>query len=107
MSIALPEQFSALTPFAEKWAIDSEKDRRIMRMNSSQDELQSFYRTMKPILDDVVQYLNQFKLEEMAATEQQLLQMSLSLVEISVAVELFHNPWPVNAWPWDKFSVAR
>ena len=106
MSVLLPEQFSTLTPYAEKWAIDSEEKRRIVRMNSSQSELQSFYQAMKPILDEVIQYLNQFNLEEMANAEQRLLQMSLSLVEISVAVELFRNPWPLNAWPWDKFSVA-
>ena len=107
MSVLLPEQFSALNPYAEKWAIDSEKQRRIVRMNSSQSELQAFYQAMKPILDEVIQYLNQFNLEEMANAEQRLLQMSLSLVEISVAVELFRNPWPMNAWPWDKFSVSH
>ena len=35
-----------------------------------------------------------------------LLNLSLALVEISVAVELFHNPWPKEAWPWEKFSVT-
>ena len=107
MSVLLPEQFPTLNPYAEKWAIDSEEKRRIMRMNSSQSELQSFYQTMKPILDEVIQYLNQFNLDELADAERHLLQMSLSLVEISVAVELFRNPWPLNAWPWEKFSVSH
>ena len=107
MRHSLPQQFTDLTPFADKWAIDTEEARRVERMNTSQDDLMAFYQAMKPVLDQAVQHLNQFDLEEMAPPEQHLLQMSLSLVEISVAIELFHNPWPVNAWPWEKFSVAH
>ncbi len=106
MSNSLPQQFADLAPFADKWAIDTEQARRVERMNTSQSDLMTFYQAMKPVLDSAVQYLNQFDLNQMAPPEKRLLQMSLSLVEISVAIELFHNPWPVNAWPWEKFSVA-
>ncbi len=106
MSIQLPAAFSQLAPFAEKWALPTENDRRTARMTSTQEELKVFYQAMKPVLDDAIQYLNDFDLEQMPGPERNLLNTALSLVEISVAVELFRNPWPRNAWPWEKFSVA-
>jgi len=105
VSMSLPTEFSQLTPFAEKWALDTESARRETRMGCSQEELTTFYQAMKPVLDDAIQYLNKFDLDEMPDPERNLLNTALSLVEISVAVELFRNPWPQNAWPWQQFSV--
>ena len=106
MSTPLPAAFTQLTPYAEKWALDTERARRETRMGCSQEELTTFYQAMKPVLDDAIQHLNTFDLEKMPDPERNLLNTALSLVEISVAVELFRNPWPMNAWPWEAFSVS-
>lgn len=106
MSRALPADFTQLAPYAEKWALGTESSRRKTRMQSSQAELVEFYNAMKPVLDDAIQHLNKFGLDDMPEPEQNLLNTALSLVEISVAVELFRNPWPLNAWPWDAFTVT-
>jgi len=106
VTTALPAAFQQLTPYADKWALDSESARRETRMRSSQEDLITFYEAMKPVLDDAIQYLNTHDLENLPKPERNLLNTALSLVEVSVAVELFHNPWPLNAWPWEAFSVG-
>jgi hypothetical protein len=102
----LPAQFAAWEPFAADWCLATERERRERRMRSSQAELDAFSKAVKPRLDEAIQYLNGFPLHDLPVPEQNLLNLTLSLVEISVAVELFFNPWPLDAWPWQAFSVA-
>ncbi|WP_428301733.1 hypothetical protein [Immundisolibacter sp.] len=102
----LPAQFAAWEPFAADWCLATEHERRARRMHSTQGELERFYKAVKPRLDEAIQYLNGFALHDLPAPETNLLNLTLSLVEISVAVELFFNPWPLDAWPWQEFSVA-
>ena len=106
MSAPLPDAFASLAPFTDKWVLASEKARREARMTSSMEEIKAFYNAMKPVLDDAIQHLNQFELEALPEAEQNLLWLCQSLVEVSVAVELFFNPWPRNAYPWEKFAVT-
>lgn len=102
----LPAQFAEWEPFAADWCLATEHDRRERRMRSTQAQLEAFYKAVKPRLDEAIQYLNGFSLQNLPAPERNLLNLTLSLVEISVAVELFFNPWPLDAWPWREFSVA-
>ncbi len=102
----LPAQFADWEPYAATWCLATEHDRRERRMHSTQPELERFYRAVKPRLDEAIQYLNGFPLDNLPAPERNLLHLALSLVEISVAVELFFNPWPLDAYPWQEFSVA-
>ncbi len=102
----LPAQFAEWEPFAANWCLATEHERRERRMRSSQRELEAFYKAVKPRLDEAIQYLNGFALDALPPRERNLLNLTLSLVEISVAVELFFNPWPLDAWPWREFSVA-
>jgi hypothetical protein len=102
----LPAQFAEWEPFAADWCLATEHERRERRMRSTQGELEAFYRAVKPRLDEAIQYLNGFPVHDLPAPERNLLNLTLSLVEISVAVELFFNPWPLDAWPWREFSVA-
>lgn len=102
----LPAAFAEWEPYAAKWCQATEHARREQRMHSTQAELERFYKAVKPRLDEAIQYLNGFALDDLPARERNLLNLTLSLVEVSVAVELFFNPWPLDAYPWEKFSVA-
>ena len=102
----LPAPFAEWEPWAATWCLATEHDRREQRMHSTQAQLEQFYRAVKPRLDEAIRYLNGFPLGDMPPQEKNLLHLTLSLVEISVAVELFFNPWPRDAYPWQQFSVA-
>jgi hypothetical protein len=80
MSTLLPNGFSDLEQFAE-WAL--------------------------PRLEGVLAYLDQFSLQEMPQDAQRLLHLSLSLAEISIAVELFHEPKVTGGCDPERFIVVR
>lgn len=106
MSKTLPKQFAQFQALADDWSLPTENERRLRRMHSTQQELQRFYDATKPALDGWIQYLNGFDLDTMAEPERNLLNLALSVVEVSPAIELFDNPWPKDVYPWDKFEVA-
>jgi hypothetical protein len=56
------------------------------------DEINAFYNAMLPRLEKTLAYLDQFSLQEMPQDAQRLMFLSLSLAEVSIAVELFHEP---------------
>ncbi len=87
----LPPQFSELEAFAD-WALPTETARRQKRLNSSMDEIESFYRAVLPRLEEVLEYLNDFPLVNLKGPEKRLMDLTLSLAEVSAAMELYGRP---------------
>lgn len=87
----LPSGFSDLEPFAD-WALAGESDRLQKRLASSMEDIQGFYSAMLERIEDTLAYLNGFSLDELPEPEQRLLNMTLSLAEVWVAVELYKRP---------------
>lgn len=99
----LPEPFRDLEPFAE-WALPTEKERMEAREASTIEDLQVFYDAMAARLPAIVQYLKQFPLDKMPEPSQRLLNMALSLVEVSIAVELYRSPHVINGFDRSRFG---
>ena len=55
-------------------------------------KIQAFYDVIFPQMEAVVAYLNQFPLNQLPEVTQQLYYLTLSLVEVTSAVELYHQP---------------
>jgi len=89
--VPLPEPFQSLEPFRD-WALATERERRAKRLSSSMEEIQAFYDALFPQLEAVVAYLDQFPLDQLPAEAQPLYHLTLSLVEVTSAVELYHHP---------------
>jgi hypothetical protein len=106
MNIQLPSEFSDLEQFAH-WALPTSVKRNRKRITSSMDEINAFYNALLPRLAEILAYLDQFSLEEMPQDAQRLLSLSLSLAEISMAVELFHEPTVTGGCDPARFVVAR
>jgi hypothetical protein len=103
---ALPESFQDLEPFAE-WALSTEVERMAARENSTIEELQVFYDAMLRRLPAVVEYLNQFPLDRMPEQAQRLMQMALSLNEVSIAVERYRQPRVINGRERARFFPGQ
>jgi hypothetical protein len=88
----LPAAFTDLDPFVKHWALPRESERNNKRISSSMDDLQRFYDAMLPRIGEAAKYLDQFPLDEMPADALRLLHLSLSLMEISMAVEVLGQP---------------
>ncbi len=107
MSAQLPAKFSDLEPYVEAWAHASIQDRWNKRLNSTMEEIQAFYDAIMPRMEALVEHLNQFSLDAMPEKEKQLFRLAASLMEISVAVELFRAPDEANVFPAERVTIER
>ena len=87
----MPPAFAELGPFVD-WSLDSESERLEKRLVSSMEDIQAFYSVMLGRIEEALDYLNGFPLDQLPGPEQRLLNMTLSLAEIWVAVELYKQP---------------
>ena len=88
-SSLLPKKFKDLEVFVDEWALVTESERVKKRYSTSMEEIKSFYDAMVPQLEELLEYLNQFSLDELPEAEQRLLYLTYSLAEISLSVEIF------------------
>jgi hypothetical protein len=91
-SLKLPKDFAGLEKFFETWCLATQTERHNKCVTSQMQELEEFYQAMLPRMDSIAEYLNQFPLQNLEADAQNLLNLSLSFIEVSLAVELFHEP---------------
>ena len=87
----LPPAFAELEPFVD-WSLATESERLQKRLDSSMDEIRAFYSAMLGRIEEMLEYLNGFPLDQLNEPEQRLMNMTLSLAEIWVAVELYNQP---------------
>jgi hypothetical protein len=106
MNSQLPSEFSDLERFTD-WILPTSVERNRKRLASSMDEINALYNTLLPRLEEILAYLDQFSLEEMPQHAQRLLFLSLSLAEISIAVELFHEPKVTGGCDPARFVTTR
>ena len=103
----LPEDFADLEKFAETWSLPTQAERHGQRVSSAMQDLEDFYQTMLSRMDAIAEYLNQFPLEELSASSQNLLNLSLSFIEVSLAVELFHEPDDSRGLPHGRYQIIE
>src|SRR5215211_1795976 len=88
----LPPEFADLEPFAAEWCLPTEHERYTKRLSSSMAEMQAFYDAAFPRVDDAVDFLDQFPLDEMPEDATNLLHLVYSLVTVSFPIETWHQP---------------
>ena len=86
-----PTQFAELEPWAD-WALPSEGERYGKRLDSTMDELQSFYDAVFPVLEKSTEYLKSVPLDGISDEDQHLLWLFSSLVNVSFPVEVWRQP---------------
>jgi hypothetical protein len=93
----VPAPFAELEPFASTWCLATESERYARRMASSMDEMQAFYDAFFPRVNEAVDYCDKFPLDDLPEDAQRLLELVHSLVMVSMAVEIWHQPRPVDS----------
>jgi hypothetical protein len=99
MTNVLPSQFSDLESFAEKWCLATEQERYAERLSSPMEELQLFYDATFPRAEEAISYCDQFPLEDMPEDALHLLQLIYSLINVSFAVEVWHQAQVPDSGP--------
>ena len=88
----LPEGFEDLEQFVEQWALAEEQARMHKRWSSSLEEIQRFYDAMVLRVEPALDYLDARNIETLSASENRLLYLTYSLVEVANAVEIYGQP---------------
>ena len=92
-TIALPEGFEALAPYAETWGkLVSQEDRYLLRQHSSMRELKVYYDAAAPRLNEIFDHLDKFPMDKLPEPEALLFRAVLGLTEAAQAVEIFGQP---------------
>jgi len=106
MNTNLPAGFSDLERFAE-WMLPPRVERHRKRLGRSIDGISALYNALLPRLKDILAYLDQFSLQEMPQDAQRLMFLAFSLAEVSIGVELFHEPKVTGGCDPAMFVVTR
>ena len=101
--LRLPDAFRDLENLLD-WALPTEQQRHSKRLSSEMDKIQSFYEVMLARTDEIVEYLNQFELNQIPKEIQPLLHLCLSFAEVANAVELFRQPSVPNGFDSRRFT---
>jgi len=97
VSPLLPPEFADLEPYAGQWCLATEAERFERRMASDMDEMGAFYAAFSPRLEEAIEFCDKYPLDELPDDVAHLLQLIHSLVMVSMAVEVFHQPKIVDA----------
>jgi hypothetical protein len=102
MSQVLPPAFMMLADLVPDWAIDSESGRMRRRFETPFPVLNEFYARMMPQIEPALSYLATKPMIGLSDADRNLLLLTLSLAEVSIAVEKVKSTR--NA---DTYDVAR
>jgi len=92
MSTTLPQQFAALEPWVAKWAIPTRNERYAVRLATPMEEIGAFYDAIAPHADAAIEYLDGFDLNDLPDDATRLLHLLYSMIVVSYAVNVFHQP---------------
>ncbi len=97
MTTMLPARFAELERFAPTWCLAGEAERWHQRHASTMDELGEFYDAFFPRLEEAIEYCDGFPLDDLPQEVTNLLQLTYSLVMVSMATEIFGQPKTIDA----------
>jgi hypothetical protein len=97
MTTQLPAEFAELESFAGTWCLPSETERFDRRFASSMAEMQDFYDAFFPRLEEAIEYCDKYALDDLPEDVANLLLLIYSLINVSMAIEIFHQPKTIDA----------
>jgi len=109
MSAALlPDAFSSLEPFAAAgWCLETERERYSKRLDNTMPELLEFYDAAFPRLREMIDHLDQFPLDDLPEPERNLLYLVYSLITVSLAVDMWHQPQVIDSGNANFFRTVE
>lgn len=72
-----------------EWIISDSKLRLLKRINSSKNQLRSFYDNVQPKLAMILEHLSKCPIDALEDSDRDLLFLTLMLAEVSIAIEKY------------------
>lgn len=103
----LPSGFEVLQPFVHQWAASTLAGRDAARLDSTPEQRRAFYDAVGQKAAAALDYLNGRPLDRFSAGETALMNLTLSLVHVTLAVELQGNDEPLHARGARMMPIVR
>jgi hypothetical protein len=101
----LPSRFADLAPFVAAWALPNERARFEKLHAVMLDELRPFYEAMLPRMDEVLDYLDQYKVGQMPDDAHTLFELAMTFAETAHPLDLKWSDVDFDdAYPWQRFE---
>jgi hypothetical protein len=91
-SSTLPDGFSELERFVAEWAKPTREERYAVRLSKTIGELAEFYDAIAVHAEEAIAYLNGLDIADLPDDATRLLQLLYSMILVSYAVNVFHQP---------------
>jgi hypothetical protein len=92
LALTLGSGFEDLEVWGQKWCLNSDLERLTERVDSTFEDLVIFYDTLLPRMDEIIEYLNEFPVDDLSGDELRLYQLAQSFFEVALAVEHLRAP---------------
>jgi hypothetical protein len=86
------KKFTELEEFVAAWGLPTAHERLIKRSNATMAEIQSFYDVVTPRLEEIIDFLNQYPIDDIPEECLSLSYTALAVCEIDDAVNVWHAP---------------
>ena len=84
--------FSELNSFIDIWGLDSAHSRLLKRATADLSELNTFYEAVSLRLDEIIEFLNQFPIDDIPDEFKPLSYMTLAICEVDDAIHMWRTP---------------
>ena len=88
----LPARFAELEPWVADWARATRAERYATRLSKTTEELEAFYDAIAPRAEEAIAYLDARDLDALPEDATRLLHLLYSMILVSYAVNIFHQP---------------
>ena len=102
----LPDAFSQLQPFCQRWCLADSNARSAARVAAPMGEITEFYDAVTAQAESALEYLSHKQLGALTEADGNLLKLLLSLAEIGPAVEWFGQPRVIDGYEESKFPLV-
>ena len=101
---SLPEQFAELERFLPAWAPTNEMDLVHKRIRSSVEEKQDFYDTVLPRIEEMLEYLGEFSLDDVPEDVANLIRLGQMFMDAAFPIENYGLPEHPDAFDVDRIE---
>lgn len=90
--MSLPERFSELETYVEKWDQPDYNTRYAVRLASSMEELRDFYAAMLERAEDIKSYLDRKSFDQYQDEDRRLARLMFAVSVVGPAVDIYRSP---------------
>lgn len=104
---SLPEGFEILEPFVAAWSVEGAANRARLRLESTDSDREAFFNAASELAAAALELLDQKPLDQFDDREQRLMNLMLSLVHVSLAVEVQRDQEALHARGAQRVQITR